>query len=132
MLKMGQIRQGRDGLADIDGVAVQPVPLGDNENISRLHLVQELGEPRTLRYGGGAGDRLGDHPVRFDVETGRRDLPQRVAGILLWGGDTGVGKGSGQDGSTIQKGCPKFYPCSEASEAGFWTWIQSLSENGRF
>ena len=126
------IRQGRDGLADIDGVTAQPVPLGDNENIPCLHLVEQLGEPRTLRHGGGAGDRLGDHPVRFHVETRTRDLPQLVVGVLLRGGDTGVGKGSGQDGSTVQKGCPEFHPCSEVSQAGFWTGIQSLSGNGRF
>ena len=37
-----EIRQGRDSLADIDGVAAQPAQLGDNQDIPRLHLVQEL------------------------------------------------------------------------------------------
>lgn len=66
--------QVRDGAADVDGVAPQPVKLGDDENVALLHLVEQPGKAPALRGGRRFGHGLRDDPVRLDAEARRLDL----------------------------------------------------------
>lgn len=83
-----------NGAADVNGVVVEPVGFGYDQNNATLQLIHNFCKVAPLRNKDAAGNRLGDNPARFNLEGGGFDFLDLVLGGLTGRGSADIGEGA--------------------------------------